>query len=144
MPQFIVKGVNVLTPMSTSNDALKKRQFMIDDTPRGTSESKNRFYYGTVVGREGNQISLTNTLYTDTCGITEDEKETFTVSSSTKIYTYDLKATKTENMILSGASIDSVRTVRDLQKAEITDMSGASQVMVYVSGGVVRTLIIFK
>lgn len=147
------ENYNRLRPLDTAEEAKEERIFMIDDTTRTPMNSYNRFYFGTVIGREENVIKVNNTLSTDTNGIDKNAtSENFTLqvnenssaSSTTKVYLYDSKAVKSENKLTSGVSIDNIKSYVELEEAG-ADVNDASKVLIYTTPNkTVRTIIIFR
>lgn len=142
-----------LRPLESPADAKSERIFMVDDSTRSATSSHNRFYFGTIIGRDGNVIKVNNTLSTDVYGIDVDaSSENFTLninesdpeSSTTKIYVYDSSESKEENRLIANASVDNLRSVDELEEAG-ADINDASKVLIYMTQNKnVRTVIIFK
>jgi len=134
---------DLLAPVSTSEEAFTKRTEMYDNYVKASSDSRNRFYYGTVLGKEGNVISVTPLLATDSIRVTDGHEENFTITTSTKVFFYDLTTSRIENRIEENASLDNIKSVAQLEEGS-KDISGASQVLIYTQYNSVKSIIIFK
>ncbi len=136
-----------LAPVSSAAEASSRRVIQYDKGKRTESASLARFFYGTVVGKDnsGNNviISVTNALSTDDMGITENIRENFTITPSAKVMMYDFSASRPEDKLLEDVSLDTIRTKRELEEANL-NADGASQVLIFVSSNSVKTIVIFK
>ncbi len=136
-------SVDLLAKAETT-EAASKRSFMVDDVDRSTTTSYNYFYFGTVLTKtDNNEIIVTNTTKNDTEGIDKGAWESFTIPSSAKIYVYDFSATSEEDFVKETTTIDSIKTYDELE-FESADVNKATQVLIYSSQGIIKSVFIFK
>ncbi|MDD6308316.1 MAG: S-layer homology domain-containing protein [Clostridia bacterium] len=130
---------------AAARKASETRMFQIDDSAStALKNSVGRFVYGTVLGREDNDILLTTTIAQDEFGVLSNDTQTFSIDGA-KIYLYDYTA-KGDNRIVTDASVDTIQSLDQLEKANVSDPDQkASQVLVFHTGvGTVKAVIVFK
>lgn len=115
--------------------------------------SQNRVVYGTVIGKSNStsaekRLSVTNLIYSDTLvknSPTTFEgvgKNTFALANNAKIFAVDFTALTDdyEKVIIEDLSFDEIAAFNDAKDKP----AEASEVLMFVAGGTVRTILIIK
>ncbi len=140
----ITAPITLTDPVQAAAKAKEQRIFKIDDTVREDKLSVGRFIFGTVMGLDDGQISITPTIKEDTCGIQAANEEVFTIGSA-KIYLFDYSASQDANKVVVDASLDNIKAYNKLAEETSTDPDEASQVLLYHGGSfTVKAIIIFR
>ena len=136
------KNMNALSPVDTSDEAKEQRTVQYDAGTRSASSSLCKLMYGTVLAKnpDTNTITITSTVYSDTCGVDDTDKQLCNVDSSTKYFVIDFTQGKEENIVSADATFDEIRSLNDVEG----DVYDASQVLLLYNAGKIKTVVIVK
>lgn len=135
------KGMNALDPVNTSAEAKEQRIVQYDAGTRSASASVCKLIYGTVLSKESdtNTIMITNTVYSDNCGIDETDKQICNIDTNAKFFVIDFTQDKDENIVANDVQFDEIRSL-----ADTGNEYEASQVLLFYNAGKIKTVVILK